>query len=241
MKGALELRSAFLWAASMLHFFPGATFFVTLDAIAPPSIWDPQFRGFTRNIVRLSGARLVVRRSARLDPAQPCFFVANHVNLFDPFVIYSSIRHFARGFELESHFDIPVYGWMMRRFGNVPVPEVPSAAGLRTMMRQAHASFDAGTSLIAFPEGHRSRTGEVRPFEPALLRVAIELGAPVVPVTLDGSYRHHHVGDWRLHPATILVTVHDPIETKEMSRGDSAALAERVHGVVVGAMGSGTK
>lgn len=231
-----DVRSALLWAVSAAHFFPGATFFVGLDAVLPAHVWDPMFREFTRNIVRLSGARIVVRRSPKLDPARTCFFAANHVNLFDPFVIYSSISHFARGFELESHFDIPVYGWMMRRFGNVPVPDTPSAASLRTMMRRAHASFDAGTSLIAFPEGHRTRTGAVGTFEPALLRVAIELGAPVVPVTLDGSYRHHRVGDWRLYPADVVVTVHDPIETAGLGRGDASELASRVHTIVVGAM-----
>jgi 1-acyl-sn-glycerol-3-phosphate acyltransferase len=161
------------------------------------------------------------------------------VNLFDPFVIYASITQFGRGFEVESHFEIPVYGWMMRRFGNVPVPKPATAAGLRRMMRSARASFESGTSLITFPEGHRTRTGSVGAFEPALLRVAIDLGAPVVPVTLDGSYRHHRVGDWRLYPETIVVHLHDTIETTGLGRGDAAELAERVRAIVVGAMGRG--
>ncbi len=234
---AASVRSAFLWTVSALHFFPGALLFIGLNAIAPARTWDPFFRMFTRNIVRLSGARLEIRRSSGFDPSRTCFLVSNHVNLFDPFAIYASVTQFGRGFEVESHFDIPVYGWMMRRFGNVPVPDPPTAAGLRRMMRSARAAFESGTSLITFPEGHRTRTGAVGPFEPALLRVAIDLGAPVVPVTLDGSYRHYRVGDWRLYPGTIVVHLHDTIETEGLGRGDAAALAERVRAIVVGTMG----
>jgi 1-acyl-sn-glycerol-3-phosphate acyltransferase len=238
MTGALlSVRSAFLWAVSLLHFTVGAALFVGLTAIAPPRIWDPLFRVFTRNIVRLSGARLLMRRSPRYDPTRTSFIVSNHVNLFDPFSIYSATSQVGRGFELESHFDIPVYGWMMRHLGNVPVPAAPSATGLRTMMRHTRASIDAGMSLIAFPEGHRTRTGDVGAFQTGFFRIAIDLGVPIVPVTLDGSYAHSHVGDWRLHPATIVVHVHDTIETSELERGDAAALAERVQKVVAGALG----
>jgi 1-acyl-sn-glycerol-3-phosphate acyltransferase len=232
-----SLRSVFHWTVSALHFFPGALVFTALNELAPPRAWDPFFREFTRNIVRLSGARLSVRRSPGFDPSRTCFLVSNHVNVFDPFVIYASVSQFGRGFELESHFRIPIYGWMMRRFGNVPVPDPPTAAGLRVMMRRARAAFESGTSLITFPEGTRTRTGQVGPFSPALLRVAIELGAPVAPVTLDGSFRHHPVGDRRLHPGPITVHLHDTIETAGLARTDAPALAERVRAIVAGPIG----
>ena len=45
-----------------------------------------------------------------------------------------------RGFELESHFRIPVYGWMMGRFGNIPVPDAPSREGLEIMRTRAKAA-----------------------------------------------------------------------------------------------------
>ncbi len=92
---------------------------------------------FFRNILRLAGARFEVKRAPGFDPdADRLIFICNHVNLFDPFVIYSAIPQFLRGFELESHFKIPVYGWMMGRFGNIPVPDVPSREGLEIMREQ---------------------------------------------------------------------------------------------------------
>ena len=93
--------------------------------------------GYSRNVVRLAGARVEVRRSPGFDPQRTCFFVSNHVNLFDPFVLYSAIPQFFRGLELESHFRIPVYGWLMKRFGNVPVPDV------RALRPETHVADDA--------------------------------------------------------------------------------------------------
>ena len=92
-------------------------------------------RWLFRNCVRLAGARLEVRRSPGFDPTRTCFLFSNHVNLFDPFVLYSAIPQFFRGLELESHFRVPVYRWLMKRFGNVPVPDDNRPSDLKRMWR----------------------------------------------------------------------------------------------------------
>ena len=56
------------------------------------------------------------------------FLLVTHVTLFEPFVLYATVPQFFRGLELEAHFRIPVYGWMMKRFGNVPVPDTNRAS-----------------------------------------------------------------------------------------------------------------
>src|SRR6202142_4499796 len=144
----LTVRSALLWAASGIHFAVVATFLIGLAIFVDPRKNDWPQRLFFRNILRLAGARLDVRRAAGFDPSRTCIFICNHVNIFDPFVVYSAIPQFLRGFELESHFKIPVYGWMMGRFGNIPVPDTPSREGLEIMRERAKAAFDSGISLI---------------------------------------------------------------------------------------------
>ena len=95
-------------------------------------------------------------------PARTSIFICNHVNIFDPFVVYSAIPQFLRGFELESHFKIPIYGWMMGRFGNIAVPDAPTREGLEIMTQRAKEALDSGISLIAFAEGSRTRDGHVQ-------------------------------------------------------------------------------
>lgn len=231
-RGLLALRSAFLWILSGLHFFVAAPVLVFLGIFLDPRKHDWLQRTFCRRIVFLSGAHVEVIRSPGFDPQRTCFFMANHVNLFDPFMLYCAIPQYVRGWELESHFKIPAYGWLMKRFGNVPVPDVRRSSDLKRMWRLTQDAVDGGTSLIIFPEAKRSRNGHVDGFEDGGFRVAQQLGIPIVPVSLVGSYQHHRTGHWMLWPATITVHLHDIIETKGMTKRDVPALRNRVREVI---------
>jgi 1-acyl-sn-glycerol-3-phosphate acyltransferase len=158
--------------------------------------------------------------------------MVNHVNLFDPFVLYCAIPQLVRGWELESHFRIPAYGWLMKRFGNVPVPDVRRPSDLKRMWRLTQDAIDRGTSLIIFPEAKRSRNGHVDEFQDGGFRVAQQLGIPIVPVSLVGSFTHHRTGHWMLWPAIITVYLHDTIETKGLSKEHVPALRERVRQLI---------
>ena len=231
-RGLLALRAAFLWILSGLHFFVVAPTLVFLGIFLDPRKYDWLQRSFCRRIAYLSGAKVEVVRSPGFDPQRTCFFMVNHVNLFDPFMLYCAIPQYVRGWELESHFKIPAYGWLMKRFGNVPVPDVRRPSDLKRMWRLTQDAIDGGTSLIIFPEAKRTRDGQVDAFEEGGFRVAQQLGIPIVPVSLVGSIKHHRTGHWMLWPATVTVHLHDTIDTKGMTKKDVAALRERVREII---------
>jgi len=231
-KAYLTIRSAILWAISGIHFAVVCIFLIVLAIFVDPRKNDWPQRFFFRNIMRLAGARLEVRRASGFDPARTSLFICNHVNLFDPFVIYSAIPQFLRGFELESHFKIPVYGWMMGRFGNIPVPDAPSREGLEIMRERAKVALDSGISLIAFAEGSRTRDGHVQEFKKGIFGLAQKFGVPIVPVSVVGSYQFFQTGNWMLFPRTITVYLHDTIETKDIGRGAVDDLRLRVQEIV---------
>lgn len=228
----LTIRSLALWAISGIHFGLVGTFLIFLAIFIDPRKNDWPQRLFFRNILRLTGVQFEVHRSAGFDPRRTSIFVCNHVNIFDPFVVYSAIPQFFRGFELESHFKIPVYGWMMGRFGNIPVPDAPSREGLETMTKRAKAALDSGISLIAFPEGARTRDGHVRSFKKGIFNLAHKFGIPIVPVSMVGSYQFFQTGSWMLYPGKITVYVHDTIETANIDRTELDALRQRIHDIV---------
>jgi 1-acyl-sn-glycerol-3-phosphate acyltransferase len=222
------VRSVALWLLSIVHFFIAAPTLVFLNIFLDMREHDWLQRDFCRRIAYLSGARVEVRRSPGFDPHRTSFFMSNHVNLFDPFILYCAIPQLVRGWELESHFKIPAYGWLMKRFGNVPVPDVRRPSDLKRMWRLTQDAIDRGTSLIIFPEAKRSRNGHVDEFQDGGFRVAQQLGVPIVPVSLVGSFNHHRTGHWMLWPATITVYLHDTIETKGLSKEHVPALRDRV-------------
>lgn len=228
----LVLRSVFLWIISGIHFFTICTFLVILAIFIDPRKNDRPQRWFFRNILRLAGVGFEVKYAPGFDRERTSFFVCNHVNLFDAFVIYSAIPQFVRGLELESHFKIPAYGWMMKRFGNVPVPTENSASAYKTMMKMTKKTLDSGVSLIVFAEGSRTRTGRVEQFKEGVFRMAIQFGYPIAPMSIVGSYEFNRKGDWMIYPSKITVYMHDTIETKDLTKDDVEMLRKRVHEIV---------
>ena len=225
-------RSKLHWIMAAVFFFPVCSFLVLLGIFIDPRKNDGAQRILCRTTMKLAGAKIVVRRAPGFDPSRTCFFLVNHVNLFDPFVLYATIPQFFRGLELESHFRIPVYGWMMGRFGNVPVPDNNRPASLKRMWRLTRAALDSGVSLAAFPEGQRTLDGRVGPFKDGVFRMAVQFGTPIVPVSLVGAFEFNKKNDSMIRPGTIIVYLHDVIETKDLSKEDVPALRDRVHAIV---------
>lgn len=228
----LVLRSAILWIISAVHFFTVCTFLVVLGIFVDPRKNDRPQRVFFRNILRLAGVGFQVRYAPNFDRNRTSIFICNHINIFDAFVIYSAIPQFVRGLELESHFKVPAYGWMMRRFGNIPVSKGNSLSEYKKLIKQTKEALDSGVSLIAFAEGTRTRNGQVGPFKKGIFSMAKQFGYPIVPMSIVGSFQFNRKGSWMLHPSKIVVHVHDTIETRGMGKEQVDALVERVHRIV---------
>jgi 1-acyl-sn-glycerol-3-phosphate acyltransferase len=226
------IRSMFLWGMSWLHFLIAVPILIALAVVLDPRKHDWLQRGLCRRIAFFSGARVVAKKTSGFDEKRTSIFMVNHVNLLDPFMLYCAIPQLVRGWELESHFRIPIYGWLMKRFGNVPVPTVRGPKELKRLWRLTQEAINSGISLIIFPEAKRTRDGHVNEFEDGGFRLAQQLGVPIVPVSLVGSFQHLRTEDWILRPSTITVFLHDTIETKGMRKEDVPALKEHVKQII---------
>jgi len=226
------LRSLFLWGVSWLHFLIVVPVLIALAVVLNPRKHDWLQRGLCRRIAFFSAAKVVARKAPGFDPNRTSFFMVNHVNLLDPFMLYCAIPQLVRGWELESHFKIPIYGWLMKRFGNVPVPDVRSPKDLKRLWRLTQEAVNNGISLIIFPEAKRTRDGHLGDFEDGGFRLAQQLGVPIVPVSLVGSFHHLRTEDWILRPTTIQIILHDTIETTGLTKEDVPALKDRVKRII---------
>lgn len=226
------LRTIIVWIASIVHFFPVCSALVLMGIFIDPRKNDKPQRWLFRNILRVAGVDFEVKYSAGFDRHQTSLFICNHIDLWDAFIIYSAIPQFVRGLEHESHFKIPAYGWMMRRFGNVPVPPEGNLAKYKQMMKLTKERLDSGVSLIVFAEGSRTRDGFVHEFNPGAFRMAIQYGYPIAPMSIVGAYEFSRKGDWKLFPSKITVYMHDTIETTGLGKNDVEPLRQRVQEIV---------
>lgn len=226
------VRSVGHWLVSVLVFFPVCSLLVLLGYLIDPRRNDGPQRWLFRNILRVAGVGFEVRYAPGFDRTRTSFFVSNHVDLWDAFIIYSAIPQFVRGLEHESHFKVPAYGWMMKRFGNVPVPPEGNLTKYKQMMRLTRETLERGVSLIVFAEGSRTRNGRVAQFQPGVFRMAIQFGYPIVPMSIVGAYEFSRKGDWKLFPSKITVHLHNTIETVGLNKNDVDWLRQRVQTIV---------
>ena len=167
-----------------------------------------------------------------VDPNTQYIFIQNHTSHLDHVAMYTATPHFKQGIELESHFHYPFYGWFMKARGTIPVPEDRRRA-LLTLLRGVRAEVEAGHSILCFPEGHRTLTGRVGPFEDGLFHIAIRLGVPVVPVAVTSLYEVMHKGLRIIRPGNeIVVYVEKPIPTEGLTRQALPGLRDLVRDVI---------
>lgn len=83
--------------------------------------------------------------------------------------------------------DMPLFGWMTRRYGVIPVERSAGAKALRSMVDDARRALASGRPVLIFPEGTRVRPGHAPPLRPGFAGLYRALGLPVVPVAMDSG------------------------------------------------------
>lgn len=161
-----------------------------------------------------AGARLEVEGLERVDWSQPCLFVANHQSVIDICALFRAIPVPLRFLLKEEMKRVPFVGWYARATGMLFIVRDNARAGA-LFRRDAAALLAGGQSLCLFPEGTRSRSGEVAPFKAGSLQAAIDAGVPVVPVALQGAGRVLPVdGFFRVRPGTIRLGFGTPLPVR---------------------------
>lgn len=213
-----RLLAAGLWAVGAAWIVPLMGAQIACHRTLGPERIQWLERLYTRGQVLLTGSRWRAVVDPAIDPARPYMFFQNHVNHLDHCTMYAATPHFKQGVELEEHFRYPVYGAFMRSRGTLPVRRNNARDYLR--LRDAmRAEFERGRSLLVFPEGTRSLTGHLGEFQPGVFRIAQDLGAPIVPVTVTGMYRVMRKGSWLIRPGyDVTVYCDAPIVTAGKSR-----------------------
>jgi 1-acyl-sn-glycerol-3-phosphate acyltransferase len=167
------------------------------------------------------------------DMRRPYVVVSNH----ESFVDILLISHLPTEMKWMSKIEIlriPLVGWMMRLARDIPL-ERGDATSTAKALDAARDRLATRVSVMIFPEGTRSKTGELRPFKTGAFRLAIEAQVPVLPLAVHGTRDALRKHDWRLGYARAEVRVLDPISTEGMTMDDVAALSDQVRDVIVAA------
>ncbi|MGZ3461435.1 MAG: lysophospholipid acyltransferase family protein [Archangium sp.] len=178
--------------------------------------------------VRVAGRELL--------PQGPCVLVANHQSMADIFAAMG-LFHPYKFVSKASLFQVPLVGWMMSLLRYVRV-ERGRPQSMRGMLEMCRAWLRRGMPVLLFPEGTYAVGGQLLPFRRGAFRLALEEGVPLVPVVLQGTTELvDGDGPWMNPRARVSIRVLPPVRPEDFG-GDDAALAERVRGLFLQALGS---
>lgn len=130
-------------------------------------------------------------------------------------------------------FRVPVWGRAMRAAGFIEVDRDNHERAVESLRRAADA-IESGTDVWISPEGTRSRDGSLQAFRKGGFHLALDAGARILPVSIEGTRRVLQAGGYTVHPgASVSVMVHAPIDSREYSVDELEVLMDRVREAIL--------
>ena len=184
-----------------------------------------------------SGVRVEVHGRHHLLPGQSYVIVANHLSQFDIFVLYGYLGVDFRWVMKHELRKIPVIGICCEKLGHVFINRDNTEAAIASL-NEARARLANGASVLFFPEGTRSRDGQLKPFKKGAFKMAQDLQLPVLPVTLTGTFEILPPGTARLRPGQhAQITLHPAISPLGHSEAELVRLMHQSHTAIAAPLG----
>jgi len=198
----------------------------------PGGIYDWGATDWARDIIAAAGTPVELQGADRIPRNQPVVYASNHSSMFDIWALAATLPGSVRFVAKQELVKVPLVGRAMLAAGHVAIDRFNRARAFEAYERAA-AVIRGGISAVVFPEGTRSRTGELLPFKNAPFGLAIAAGVPVVPVYVHHSFQILPKGGVRLHPRPIRVLIGEPIATAGLSLDHRQLLAERTRAALL--------
>jgi len=207
------LRLVFHAAVIALSTFVFGTLAILLLILVPtgdPLLWLA--RPWARTITFACGVKVIVTGAEKIPAGTACILLCNHQSNFDILALVQSLPGQYRILAKRVLFFIPVFGWAIWLAGCIPVDRSRRENAIRSIGRAAE-KVRGGRSILIFGEGTRSEDGSLQPLKKGGFHLALQSGAPIVPISISGSRAVLPKGSPYIRPGRIDLVISDPIAT----------------------------
>jgi 1-acyl-sn-glycerol-3-phosphate acyltransferase len=220
-----------LLVSSVIH--ASGVIFASLLRVShqPGGVYDWGTQDWARQVLRAAGTPVQVEGLERI-PGGPVVYASNHSSMFDIWALSASLPGSTRFVAKQELGRVPFVGPAMVRAGHILIDRDVKKHAFEAYERAAQ-TIRRGFSAVVFPEGTRSRSGELLPFKNAPFALAIAAQVPILPVYVHNTFEILPKGAWVLRPRPIRILIGDPIATAGLTRGDRDTLRERVRAAII--------
>lgn len=169
-------------------------------------------RLWSRILLFLSGVTVEVKGLENILAGKPQILASNHQGAFDILALQAFIPIQFRWVAKRSLFKIPIIGWSMSFAGYVGIDRERAGSAYKSIEAAAD-KVKSGTSVLIFPEGTRSASGELLPFKRGSFLLAVKSGVPVIPISITGTKDIMKRESILIKPGAINIVVGKPIQT----------------------------
>ena len=177
--------------------------------------------------VRAAGIRVEVTGRERAPVGTSAIYLANHVSNLDPPVLFPEIPGMASVMLKKELMRIPVLGTAMRMAKFVPVERGHKRDAAKNSVAAAGVALESGMQMLIFAEGTRSKDGRLQAFKQGPFYLAMETGAPIVPVVITGTEKMMRKGSAAILPGVARVEMLDAVWPKDFATREELMTAVR--------------
>lgn len=191
-------------------------------------------RTWARTILIAGGIQVTVRGMENVPRNGPSIFMVNHASLADIPVLLAFVKVQFRWLAKAELFKIPILGRGMRGCGYISIDRSDRKSAFDSLKKAAD-TIRNGVSVMIFPEGTRSKDGNIQEFKKGGFVLALDAGVPIVPVALHGTANILPKGTLRVYPEPVVIEIFRPIDPSAYHRKSKDDLIQRVRRIIRGA------
>jgi len=166
---------------------------------------------FSGPVLAISGIKVKITGKENVIPKTPYIFVSNHVNLFDIPVLQRYVPNdFSFVFKKEI-VRVPIFGWQMTLGPYIVIDRQNPEKAMKSIENAKKMLVNRKISVLLFPEGTRSKTGEMLPFKRGAFHLAAQIGFPIIPVTILGTKNLFQMKPLRINSGNVTLNFGKPI------------------------------
>ena len=182
-------------------------------------------------------ARITIHGTEHVHADHAYVYMANHSSLIDTPALFAYLPHPFRIMAKRELFYIPFMGWHLWTAGHFPIDRRNARRTVRSI-RRVIDGVRAGRSLAVFPEGTRTRDGQLQEFKQGAFKIALKAGVPIVPVAIRGTFTLLPRTTLAPKPGRVDVILSPPIETQDYDEANLPALIGRTKAAIQRALDS---